>query len=290
MASPVSTPEVVCPNCSTPLSASLRHCTTCQFDAGAPNVRACYSDENLKALTARYEDAKALASAKGCLTEFETLTELIETQSGVVITMSARLAMSAMDDPTWLYTNYERLVGAKARKPASPGNDRHRFGVGGTLFAGYANDIMYGALSLTKEGLPTYGEVYCRLRSVTIDKRTSFLETNSYKFVSEHNISPGDKLPVGHTACWRQRHHLVLAKLAEHLSAGQTEPDWQALLLQSDGKDRNNDVFVEAHIFEGFDKYTIESMVPLTDKLSRGEKLDLKLAISAFNKVNGKTK
>jgi hypothetical protein len=144
MVSLVVKSEAKCSQCGASLSASLRHCPTCQADAGAPNVRDCRTDENLKALTARFEDAQARASAKGCLTEFETLTELIETQSGVVITMPARLARSAMDDPNWLYTNYERLVGAKVRKPAGSGNDRHRFGVGGGLFGSYADDIRYG--------------------------------------------------------------------------------------------------------------------------------------------------
>jgi hypothetical protein len=79
--------------------------------------------------------------------------------------------------------------------------------------------------------------------------------------------------------------------VASLLSTGQSEPDWQAILIQADGKDRNNDDFVEAHIFEGFDKNAIESMVEVPDKkLSKGERLDRDLAISEFNSFSGKTK
>jgi len=269
----------------------MRHCSTCQTDAGAPNVRRCRTDENLKALASRFDAAQELASANGCSKEFSDLEAMVKGKSGVVVSMPAGVARSLFENPNFLYTNYERLVGANARKPTGPKNDRHRCAVAGLLFGSYANSIIYGALSLTEEGLPTYGDVHCRLRSVTIDKRTSFLETNSYRFVREHSIIAGDKLPAGYTACWEYRHFLVLAKIADRLSTGQTESDWQAILIQSDGNERKNDSFVEAHIYEGFDKNAIESIVAATGKkLRREDRLDMDIALSKFKSLGGKTK
>jgi len=281
----------ICSTCDAPLSPTLRHCPTCTADAGAPNVRACLSDDNRKALAARFADAESRTSAKGCSKELCTLSDLVEKQSGVVVCMSAGMARSLFEDPNILYANYERLVGANARKPKVPDNDRHRCAVGGSLFGSYANYIFYGALSLTEKGLPTYGAVHCRLRSVTIDKRTSFLETNSYRFVREHSIIPGDKIPAGYTASWEDRHLLVLAKMADRLSTGQTESDWQAILIHSDGQNKENDDFVEAHIYESFDRNAIECLVEATGKkLSRSERLDLDLAMNEFKRLWGKTK
>jgi hypothetical protein len=216
---------------------------------------------------------------------------MVKGKAGVVVSMPAAVARSLFEDPNFLYTNYERLVGASARRPAGPDNDKHRCAVAGLLFGNYANSIIYGVLSLTMAGLPTYGDVHCRLRSVTIDKRTSFLETNSYRFVRDHGIAAGDKLPVGYTSCWRRRHSLVLAKLADRLSTGQTKSDWQTILIHSDGQNRKNDDFVEAHIYEGFDRSAIESLVAATGKkLSRSERLDLDLAMNEFKRLGGKTK
>lgn len=291
MASPVLDSQDICSKCSAPLLATLRHCSTCQTDAGAPNVRLCRTEENVKALKARFDNAQVRASAKGCSKEFRVLSDLVEKQSGVVVSMPATIARSLFENPNFLYSNYEKLVGANTRKPASLDNDRHRSAVGGILFGSYADNIIYGALSLTGEGIPTYGDVYCRLRFVAIDKRTSFLETNSYKFVKKHSVTLGDKLPVGYTACWEYRHRLVLAKMADRLSTGQTESDWQKILIQSDGNDRKNDIFIEALIYEGFDKNAIESLQPSSGKkLSRVEQLDLDVAISKFNDLGGKTK
>ena len=291
MASPPPIPQDTCSVCDAPLSATMRHCPTCRTDAGAPNVRCCRTDENLKALAARFDDAQARASASGCSREFSDLADLVENKSGVVVAMPAKVATTLFQNPNELYTNYEQLVGANVRKPADSDNDRQRCGTVGVLFGSYAKHIVYGALSLTEEGLPTYGDVHCRLRSVTIDKRTSFLEANSYRFVREHHIIAGDKLLAGYTACWEYRHLLVLAKMAGRLSTGQTESDWQAMLIQSAGKDRQNDDFVEAHIYEGFDRNAIESMVATTGKkLKKTDKLFFKLAISEFKRLGGATK
>jgi hypothetical protein len=229
-------------------------------------------------------------NAIGCSQEFIALETMVKDKSGVVISMLARVARNLFEDPNFIYVDYERLVGARARKPANPDNDRRRFAIGGLLFGNYADSIIYGVLSLTGGGLPTYGPIHCRIRSIAIDNRTSFLETNCYKFVRDHSVVTGDKLPVGYMACWDCRHKLVLAKLANSLSKGQTESDWQALLIHSDVQNRENDDFIEAHIYENFDKNAVESMVVFTDKkLSREEKLDSDIVMDKFKCLMGKT-
>ncbi len=83
---------------------------------------------------------------------------------------------------------------------------------------------------------------------------------------------------------------LVLAKLADSLTKGQTRKNWQEILVVSDGKDRKNDSFVEAHIYEGFDRNAIESVVvPSDKKLSRGDKLDSEIALGKFSELSEKT-
>lgn len=280
----------ICSKCGAPLSEALRYCPTCQRDVGTPNVRRCRTTENQQALLARVEALRTRIVENGTSSEVSNFQAAIRENSGVVVSMPAGVARELFESPGFLYTNYEKLVGAKARRPAGSSDDRHRCAVGGLLFGSYANCIVYGVLSLTKEGLPTYGHVHCRLRSVAIDARTSFLETNSYKFVEEHRLTPGARLPLGYMASWMERHNLVLAKLAARLVSGQTESDWQASLIHSDGQNREKDDFVEAHIFEGFDANAIESLVAVPGrKLTREERLDLKIAISEFNRAREKT-
>jgi hypothetical protein len=279
-----------CATCGTTLSATMRYCPTCRTDAGAPNVRKFSTEEYQNALLIRFTNSKLLANTRGLATEFGNLDNIVSTKSGVVVTMPASIARKLFEDSNALYDNYERLVGANARRPADPNNDRQRCSVGALLFGSYANKIVYGVLSLTGEGLPSYGDIHCRLRSITIDKRTSFLETNSFKFIEDHNLTPSRKLPVGYMACWKNRYALVLSKLADSLLAGQTESDWQKLLVYSDGYNRDKDDFIEAHIYENFDRNAIESMVVCSSKkLSRAQELDRDIALELFDTSRKRT-
>ncbi len=282
----------VCPKCGALTSESLQYCPTCRTDVGAPNVRASRTEENLRALDERYNSQKSQAIEEGHSEEFSALENVVMEESGVVVSMSPAMARKMLEDPRTIYANYEKLVGVGARKPATLENDRHRCAVGGILFGSYADSIHYGLLSLTNYGLPTYGAVHCRLRAVTIEDRTSFLETNSYKFCEDHSLVPGgEKPPNGYTACWENRHKLVLSKLSGNLFKGQKKSEWQSILVQSDGKNREKDEFVEALIYNSFDSNAIEHMVENEgEELTRAEKLDMDLAIFQFNKIRGQGK
>jgi len=214
----------ICTECGASLSSTMRHCPTCRADAGAPNVRRCGTDENMKALASRFDAAQGRADANGCSKEFYTLLDIVEKQSSVVVSMPARVARDIVCDPRDIYINYETLIGTQIRKTSGANSDQHRCSVAGRLFGSYAHEIIYGVLSLNEDGLPTYGDVHCRLRSITINKRTSFLETNSYRFVEIHQIRFGGNLPLGYMTCWNHRHRLVLAKLADSL-------EWRFLKL-----------------------------------------------------------
>lgn len=280
-----------CNACGASLNDAMRYCPTCMADAGAPNVRACCSDENLKALGERFDKAKSQAYTNGCQTEFLNLYDILKNESCVVVSMPAGVGRSLFENPKELYANYEKLVGAKVRVPASSDDDKNRYAIAGMLFGSYADSIIYGVLSLTEYGLPTYGGIHCKLRPVAIDLRTSFLETNSYKFIKDQAIVAGDELPKGFSACWNDRQKLVLAKITGSLSVGQGRSDWQEMIIHSDGKSRENDEFVEAHIYDGFNWNAIESLEKSTNvKMTRAENLDFDLAKSAFNRLRGKSK
>lgn len=163
-----------------------------------------------------------------------------------------------------------------------------------TLFGSYAHKVRYGVLSLNNLGLPTYGDICCRLRSVAVRDRTSFLETNSYEFVKLHGVRAGEPIPLGFRAVWDNRHFLALAKLVALLQPRQARSDWEALMFRSDGLDRSNDDFIEAHIFGGFDREAVEDMIEVAGKrLDKSAKLDARLAVELFRKrrvAEGSTK
>ena len=242
------------------------------------------SPESRKALSRRAAEAeKAARQAKKQWQELQNLSDAIQHRSVVVVTMPAATAREMATDPRLIYENVETLVGAGVRRPPSLQDDKHRAAVVGILFGTYGGQVVYGILSLTGDGLPTYGDVACRLRSIAIDDRTTFLESNSYRFVEQQGLRPGEPVPPGYVAVWDNRRDLVVAKLGKSLPWGNCISDWQRLLVRTDGKNRSKDEFIEAHIFESFDIAAIEAMIPCDGKtLSKEAKIDLKLATEKF--------
>jgi hypothetical protein len=194
--------------------------------------------------------------------------------------MPASLAMHLVENDTALYVNYEQLVGADARVPAEFANDAQRGVVASALFGSYGREIRYGVLSLSDRGLATYGDVFCTLRDIAIDERTSFLETNSYEFVKTHGSASH---PPGYRSDWNNRAKLVAVKFAQSgvLRAGQGYDDWERKLVASDGKNRNLDEFVEAHIYGPFNVLSVEKMISASS-IDRKSRRVVVLVLEAF--------
>ena len=173
---PTNVPAIeTCAKCGVPSNEALRHCHSCSFDLGPPNVRACRSSKETEALQARYERERQSAYNRGCLAEFDGFVKMVMERSSVVVAMPAKVALQLVSDEGQLYANYEQLVRGGSRSPATFENESHRLAVVGSLFGSYGEKLRYGVLSLSEKGLPTYGEVFCRLKPVAIDARVSFL-------------------------------------------------------------------------------------------------------------------
>lgn len=277
-----------CPKCGMRANEAVRHCQACGFDLGPPNVRASRTAKEVAALQIRYEDELANAKKSGCSTELDAFTKLVAERSSVVVSMSAEVALQLVSDESNLYANYEQLVGGGSRVPARFENDSHRLAVVGSLFGSYGEKLRYGVLSLTKNGLPTYGEIFCRLKPITIDTRVSFLEWNSYRFADERKPSAGNEFPPGYRADWERRNILAAVKLGTELQRGQTEKDWEGILVASDGANRSLDDFIEAQIYEGFNVFSIESMTAAAS-IAKGRRTLVRAAIAKFVRMQAKS-
>lgn len=275
--------QETCNNCGATLSPASRLCPACQDDVGAPNVREAEASEEKSQLQRRYQAAKKGAEAQGLASECEDFEAAVLADTKVVVAMPPNVARLLFSDPSNVYQNYETLVGAGVRTPKPANAERKRKVVNGWVFGPYAEMVTFGALSFTNEGLSTYGQVFCTLRSQTIDKRVSFLETNSYRFAESHSTNLLKPPPAGYRAVWSTRHQLAVAKLASKVKSGDHLPEWQRLLVKTDGKHRRNDDFIEAHIFGQFNSDSIESIAIASGKISPNDSLDADIVVEKFN-------
>lgn len=233
-------------------------------------------------LEKRWIGAHTACFSNGFQAEFDAITSY---PWNLTVAVPAQVALNIVTDPNFQCVGYESLVGAGARKHAEFADDSQRKAVASVMFGSFGEKIVYGALSLSDRGLGTYGDVICQLKKQAVAKRTSFLEVNSYEFVKF-----GSDLPLGYRSNWENRGKLAAIKLHESnlIHSGQLPEEWDAVLLKSDGKNRNLDEFVEGHIYGPFNLYSIEKMTPANKNLGSSKKL-VEMVLEAFDNLEGES-
>jgi len=240
-------------------------------------------DEEVRALEDRYQTARTAALRRGRLAFFEKFQDSLQ-ESSAVINANARALYSFVTDEKSLYANYEHGVDGCLRKPATFRQDAERRGIGSTLFGTYASEIIYAALSLTGFGLHSYGAYAMKLKEVAIKERATLLETNSFKFVREHRLTPGGSSPPGYRAPWKERGRLAVVKLTPYITSSIADDDISQLLLSSSG-DRASDEYIEVHIYGTFDLNAIESVTGNSNAGSRNDRDLLRMTKQHLKKV-----
>lgn len=273
----------VCPNCGAKGNEQLRHCVTCQRDLGFPNVRECC--EEFEALNARFEKSRGDASNRDTLVEFDGFVAAVSEKSRVVVSMRVLDARSFLSDKRSSYVNYETLVGAGVRQPAVRPHDAERAAVAGTFFGSYADQIVYGLLSMNGSGLINYGPIFFTLRPIAVEQRVTFLEENSYLFLEAHEAKVRESIPAGYRSLWGDRQKLAACKLATKILKNSSFSDWVHLLFTT-GSTRANDSCIEAHIFGSFNAEAVEAVGVARPPTNATEQLDIDIILELAQQLS----
>lgn len=249
---------LICGKCGSEISDIEEKCSTCGGHAGPPNVRAAERNEERAALEDRYGKAIENAKANGSHPSLEKFDENMR-RTSVVINVDLDFLRHFITNDKAMYSNYNLAVKGEVRKSAAGKDDRHRRTIEAAMFGGFAEEIRYAALSLDGSGLKSWGPYSIKLREVAVSDRSTMLEDNSYSFIPKHGIQPGEDIPPGYVATWRERHKLAVAKLAGQISSGTSEAEYPKILMSNTG-DRATDDYVEVHIYGGFDNKAVESV------------------------------
>jgi hypothetical protein len=251
-----------CPNCNAVIHWSQEICLKCRHHVGVPNQRELNQPLEVHELERRYLAAKTDALQQGIteqkIADFE---QQINKHSKAVVNLSAQLLNDFLSGSNHLYSNYNLQTQSETRQVAEMKNDKQRSGVEAQLFGAYKTKIRYAALALEDKGLISYGNCSMSLANITMENSATVLEENSFDFVSKYRLVPGNDTPAGFRATWTQRYRLASAKLATKLLNNKPFSD---LLLSSDG-DRNNDQFMEVHIYGAFDNQSVTAVSVPTD-------------------------
>jgi hypothetical protein len=274
---------MICERCKLEVSESSSICTSCGTFAGYCNVRIAEKVEEVEALEVRYRQALMDAEGRGVLGKVEEFDADVRTISQAVVAMDpdtlCRLATNANE----LFSNYQLMVRAHARKAAILSNDQRRMAVDGRLWGQFGSEIRYAALSLDRKGLLSYGDCFAILRDLHIEHRTSVLEKNSYDFVES---SESKDMPLGRRSNWKNRHKVAVAKCAERIDVATEKADFPRLLMES-GITRQQDDFIEVHIFGPFDFKAIDAIGTSGNISEKRDQLTLEI-IKKYAAAEGK--
>jgi hypothetical protein len=245
-----------CKNCGQEVSDSTTNCTSCGEWAGFCNVRIAENPQEVQALLVRYGDAVTQAKTRGVLPLIESFESMVAKDSRAVVALDVDRLWGMAKSPNTLFTNYQLLVDAFARKPAALEHDKRRTRVDGALFGSFGKNIRYAVLSLDKTGLKSYGNCFIVLKELHTANRASVLECNSFDFVEN---SQGRAQTLGYRSTWSNRHLLAVAKCVNDIDSNTQSADFSRIILKA-GDNRQEDDFLEVHIYGPFDFKAIEAI------------------------------
>ena len=229
-----------CDYCDSELYYKGDRCCHCWEPLEAPNVR--WAKKERSWLKKRYKKAKKHAKKKGHHKNLVRFRNQVR-RAVAVINLDIDFLYSFITNEEILFSTYQKIDGAEARKPKSFNIASQRLVAEASLFAEYGKEIRYAALSLNGKGLSSYGNSTIILDERYIKKRATALETDSIKFLKLH-----PKKPKGYVSTWHEKYKLAVAKYANQIEASTTENQFEDILLFSEG-DRSTEEFIEVHIY-----------------------------------------
>lgn len=249
---------IECPVCKHKNSRANEKCTVCGHFLGFPNVNDVRLSDERQALEQRYQTKLEYALRNHADAKIRDFEKVVDTDGRAVINVDIDYLHYFLVKDKNLYAPYHNQVQAGVREYAMAEFDRERSAVDATLFGSYGKNIIDAALSIDGSGLKAYGDFAISLSEISVSKRATLLEENSYNFVRRHKILAGDKIPPGYRCEWNEKHRLAVAKLADRVVKAK-KSEYPKLLVNSTGNRRTDD-FIEVHIYGGFGREAIASV------------------------------
>ncbi len=265
-----------CRLCGFDVPPSAHLCPHCARPALYPNVNSAKHANEAAALEDRYRRACDEAAARGASAALDAFITSVRTAKVVMCRSVNRVLELAATDRA-VYPTFYKLLDAELQLEEGSRWDVLRRVVEEAIFPGYREEIRFGALTLTSEGLTNYGPCSLLLDESMVAHRASVFEANCILVLERLGVRMGDsdRLPVGLRAPWEHRAKLAAAKLA---SGVKDPPDLgrYARLLLRQGTDTSEDEFIEVHVWGPMTVHTVSKVVATRARMKKWERIGLR--------------
>jgi hypothetical protein len=273
-----------CRTCGVDLVSPMSACPIAQHTTNIPsNVVLAAQDE--PDLMARLETLKEPCD-KSQRQIIDDCESLIRSQFAVSINMHPHTLLELLQDERVRYVNLHDTRRAGAVIDYSPDAAAKRLGIDKLVFGDDGDKLNFGAVNLGGVGAFSYGAACVFLSDEKIRYDVSFLENNSFAYVSQSGSAVKLEVPHGVRALWNRVPILVLVKHFRRLckATAWTGAELARLILFSEG-DKKTDNYVEAQIAFPITQRCIKRIVfdPSLDRKANLETLAGQAALVSRN-------
>jgi hypothetical protein len=180
---------------------------------------------------------------------FDQFSRFFTSNFRVSMNVHPETLLSMLQDSRIRYTNLHDNLRANLVLDYDPELAAKRRGVDSLAFGSAGEKVTYGALNLGNKGLVSYGSICIFLRGESIRLRTSFLEKNSFSYVSGKLPNIKFDLTNALRAIWDTVATLAFVKHAHDLVSLELTIDKLADLILASAGQKGGDRFIEAQIF-----------------------------------------
>jgi hypothetical protein len=216
-----------------------------------------------RALEDRYErSCQVNGTKRNEVTRLMKCERIVKKNLAVSINVHPEALVNFLHSPKIRYINLHDNLGAGAVLDYDRDLAATRLGVDTVLFGDDGKKLNFGAINLGSIGLYAYGASCVFLKSNAIRDRVSFLENNSFSYVTGRLPNMGISPPSdGERALWPTAPMLATVKYkVEFLTATRiTRHALTDIVLYSNGN-KKTDRFIEAQIFPPVSRETISKI------------------------------
>jgi hypothetical protein len=253
---------IKCAACGEENARNADRCEHCTRELGFVNVN-IYSDPHFQnGLKNRYQNTLKEARTPEDQQALADMEQVVQDQSHALINLNFDLLRKVVLEKQD-YLPYQTAVLQDKRPKASFLNDKDRCVVEAAFYGIDGGRVVYAALALNDIGLSSYGKITMILKTKSIEERTTVFERNTFPLFDDF-VAKGwpvrGPIPAGYSGTWHERGQLVVCKHGVSYLASSPKPKLDAMLLCV-GTTRNDDEFIELHIFNKLNRLAVQRIV-----------------------------
>ena len=134
-----------CQKCDAVVPLTLRECPVCNKEAGFPNVKVASCDKEANALTVRYNNALASATARNVIAELGAFEAAVATSSKAVMNRSLGALSNWLNGDSPMFYSFQHQVRHQGRIPTETEWDQQRGTAEAAINPIYYHDLNYAA-------------------------------------------------------------------------------------------------------------------------------------------------